>query len=407
MIARARVPARGDLGPVSVMAMLGARGPMSRADLARALQVSPASVTQMTKSLLAAGVIAELESVPSRGGRPARLLGLAHSGGGALGAKVAPDHITLVDVSLDGSAHNARTVAFDAAAPDAIDQVVRVLRAAVEEYDGLLLGVGVGIPGTVEDQATGVVQAPIIGWHEVPLGDLLRRALKVPVLIDNDVNTVAVAERLYGSASDFSSPLLVTIGRGVGSGLISDGVLLRGNGGGAGEIGHVPVVEDGPECECGNTGCLEAIIGAAGLVRRARELGVLGPDQGTDDLREAADRGDERARALFAEAGRHLGRALAGVVHVVAPEVVVVLGEGLASWTHWEHGFEQAFRRHLLPSRRALPVIVEPWADDKWAVGAASLVLYSPFDVSGTGGEQGRLVRARLQDGAPVEAAAR
>lgn len=407
MVAGTRVAARGDLGPVSVMAMLGARGPMSRADLARTLRVSPASVTQMTKALLAAGVITELASVPSRGGRPARLLGLAHSGGGALGAKVAPDQITLVEVALDGTVKNARTQPFDATSPDAIDHVVRVLRAAVEEFRGLLLGVGVGIPGTVEDQAAGIVQAPIIGWHDVPLGDLLRRSLNVPVLIDNDVNTVAVAERLYGSAGDFSSPLIVTIGRGVGSGLIVDGTLLRGTAGGAGEIGHIPIVEDGPLCECGNTGCLEAVIGEAGLVRRARELGVLEPGQGPRELRDAADGGDGRAQGLFADAGRYLGRALAGVVHTLAPEAVVVLGEGLASWAHWERDFEQAFRRHLLPSRRALAVVVEPWTDEKWAVGAASLVLYSPFDVSGASGEQGRLVRARLQDSGPAEAAAR
>jgi predicted NBD/HSP70 family sugar kinase len=113
-------------------------------------------------------------------------------------------------------------------------------------------------------------------------------------------------------------------------------------------------------------------------------------------LLRAATNGSTEARAIYAEAGELLGRALAGVIHTVDPEVVVLLGEGVDGWEFWQTGFEPSFRRSLLPARKGVPLVVEPWTEDQWARGAASLVLGSPFDSAGNGGEQSRLVRARL-----------
>src|SRR5690606_15657588 len=105
----------------------------------------------------------------------------------------------------------------------------------------------------------------------------------------------------------------------------------------------IPVTVDGPPCGCGSSGCLEAHIGEAGLVRTAREQNVIGPDATAEALREAAAAGDQAARGLYADAGTMLGRALAGVVHTVDPEIVVILGEGVDAWPYWEAGFEPAF----------------------------------------------------------------
>jgi predicted NBD/HSP70 family sugar kinase len=261
-----------------------------------------------------------------------------------------------------------------------------------------LLGIGVGIPGAVDSQASGIVEAPTLGWADAHVGPVLRAALGVPVLVENDVNTLAVAERLYGTGRHHGSYVVVTIGRGIGCGIVVDGEVYRGAGGGAGEIGHIPVTVDGPVCGCGNTGCLEAHVGDDALLRTARERGLVDPDGALADLLDAARAGSAEAVAVYREAGEVLGRGLAGVVHTVDPEVVVLSGEGIDAWEFWEPGFETAFRRSLMPARRSLPFVVEPWTEDKWALGAAALVLASPFDASGAGGDQGRLVRARLRD---------
>ncbi|MFA6609209.1 MAG: ROK family protein, partial [Candidatus Paceibacterota bacterium] len=224
----------------------------------------------------------------------------------------------------------------------------------------------------------------------------LRRELKLPVLVENNVNALAVAERLYGIGRQYDNFLVLTIGTGVGAGIVVDGVVLRGFAGGAGEVGHIPVADDGPVCGCGNTGCLESFIGAEALVRLGRERGVIGAQSGIAALRAAADAENPDATRIFSEAGHLLGRTLAGIVHTLDPEIVIVLGEGTVAWKHWSFGFELALRSALMPSRRGLGVAVETWQDESWAQGAAAIVLATPFDSEDVAGDQGRLVRSRL-----------
>ncbi len=392
-----RPTARTDVNRSAILAHLGAQGPASRAELARALGVSPALMTQLTKDLLADGLLVELETSPSQGGRPARMLGLVASGGRAIGVKVVADHVAFVEVGIDGSVTRSASEPFDASASTLLADLTLLLDRFIAGGNGTrLLGIGVGVPGTVDRQGNGIVDSPTLGWNQVPLGATLRRELGLPVLVENNVNALAMAERLYGVGRRHESFLVVTIGTGVGAGIVVDGVVLRGFAGGAGEIGHLPVLDDGPLCSCGNHGCLEAIIGEAALVRTAQERGVIGDGAGVTALRAAADVGDAGATEIFSEAGHLLGRSLAGIVHTLDPELVILLGEGTAAWPHWAYGFEPALRSALLPSRRGIGVVVETWQDESWAQGAAALVLATPFDSDDVAGEQGRLVRERL-----------
>lgn len=387
---------RADVVPGRVLGLLGTQGPTSRADLARRLRLSPATVTQVTKELMLRGSVRELTSVRSNGGRPATLLGLAQDDAGAIGVKITPDHVAIVDVSIAGQVLRSRTVPFDPSQRSATEQLTALLHESVAEHPGHLLGVGVGVPGSVDAQFNGVVTSSLIGWNGVPLGAELRRALGVPVLIDNDVHAVAAAQLLYGAGRDFDTYLVITIGLGIGCAVVVDRAIYRGAHGGAGEIGHIPVMLDGAPCQCGATGCLEAQIGGPALVRDARRDGVIGPRGTIETLRRAADAGAPGALAAFQHAGEMLGRGLAGVANTLDPQAIVLLGEGTASWPHWNPGFEATFRPHLMADRRQLTVVREDWSDDHWALGAASLVMASPFDNEASG-SQGRLVSARLQ----------
>lgn len=388
---------RTDVNRSAILAQLGAHGYASRADLARVLGLSPALMTQLVKQLLLEGLVVELDQAPSRGGRPARLLGLATAAGHAIGVKVVADHIALVEVGIDGQVLRSARAPFDARASTFAQNLADEIQRFIAAGDGVkLLGVGVGVPGTVDEPGSGTVDCDILGWSAVPLGDALRRALGLPVVVENDVNALAVAERLFGVGLTYDNFLVVTIGTGVGAGVVVDGSVLRASSGGAGEIGHIPVSDGGPRCNCGNEGCLEAYIGEAALVGVARQRGAIALDEGIDALLDAAEASDERARLIYRDAGRLLGRTLAGVVHVIDPAFIVVLGEGTVGWTHWAAGFEPAFRSHLLRHRRTIPVKVETWLDESWAQGAAALVLATPFDSGSDGGAQGRLIRQRL-----------
>jgi predicted NBD/HSP70 family sugar kinase len=394
--------ATSDLTRSAVLALLGASGPLSRAEIARSLEVSPATVTQVTKDLLARRLVGEVERAPSQGGRPGQHLALIGSAGHAVGVKVAEDHLALVDAGLDGVVRSSWTREFDGTSHAAIDELAAAIAehlAAVEHADVPLLGVGVGVPGSVPDQAEGVVHAPTIGWSDVQLGARLRRALAVPVLVENDVNALAVAERLYGYGRHHRDLLLLTVGSGIGASLLANGTVYRGSRGGAGEVGHVPVKPGGQACACGARGCLEAYAGGQGLIRAAREAG-LRRTRKVEDLWLLADQGDARAAQVFVDAAQMLGRVAAGLVNVLDPEIIVVLGEGTQGWRFWQDAFEQAMRAQLLPLRRAIPVEVGDWDDTSWALGAAALVLGTPFDVARAAGDQGAMVRARLNGAA-------
>jgi predicted NBD/HSP70 family sugar kinase len=392
-----RSTTRTDVNRSAILAQLGANGPASRAELARVLAVSPALMTQLVKDLIADGLVVELEQAPSNGGRPARMLGLAASSSRAIGVKVVADHVAFVEVGIDGRVLRSASEPFDASSSTYLTELVDRMRHFISGGTGAtLLGVGVGVPGSVDQPASGIVDAPQLGWSGVELGHALRRALDLPVIVENNVNALAVAERLFGLGRSHDNFLVVTIGTGIGAGIVVDGSVLRAASGGAGEIGHIPISDEGPRCSCGNDGCLEAYIGEAALVARARAEGVVSATGGIAALHAAAEAGDERAARVYSEAGGLLGRTLAGVVHTIDPAFVVVLGEGTVAWRHWSYGFEPAFRSHLLRHRRSLPVEVETWQDESWAQGAAALVLATPFDSAGASGDQGRLIRARL-----------
>src|SRR5699024_10487057 len=152
---------------------------------------------------------------------------------------------------------------------------------------------------------------------------------------------------------------VVTIGSGIGGALVSAGVVSRGSSGGAGELGQVPAMHERDGALV--SGPLESFIGEQALVQRARAQGIIGPDAGFAALNTAALAGEAAATELFGQAGHLLGVTLAGVVHLLAPEAIIVSGEGTVAWEHWEIGFEPAFRSALLPQRRGIPVQVENW----------------------------------------------
>lgn len=388
-----------DLNRAAILGLIGEDGPIARVEIARRLALSAASVTDITRELLDGGLVRQVDQGPSSGGRPPVLLSLVGAAAQAIGAKIAPDHLALVRVDLNGDVLARRTERFEAQGPNAAEALIARLRRAVAEAGrgpGRLLGVGLGVPGIVD--GAGTVNAPIVGWTGLALGPLLRDQLGVPVLVDNDVNTLAVAERLYGRGRGVDHFITVTIGRGVGLGIVVGGDLYRGFGGGAGEFGHLPVVDDGPECECGKRGCLEAFVADPALARQAADAGLL-PSSDPDpvrNLRHMASGGNADARAIYALAGERLGRAVGGLVNVLSPQLILISGEGTQAWQHLGLTFEGALREAVFPPLRDVRVEVDPWDDAKWARGAAALVLRATFSAPLYERQPEDAVRARL-----------
>jgi predicted NBD/HSP70 family sugar kinase len=394
-----------DLNRSAILRLIGSSRPIARAEIAQRLGLSPATVTSITRELIDSGLVRVAERAPSGGGRPALLLELVGGAATALGVKIAPDHTVGVTVDLDGVVYRTFEERADLTSHDALDTVSEVLGRWLDEAGerAPLLGVGLGVPGVVDREA-GAVTAPLMDWRDLPLRDRLQAELRTPVLVDNDVNTLAVSESLYGRGRGAESFVAVTLGRGVGLGIVAGGDIYRGFGGGAGEFGHVTADADGPLCTCGKRGCLEALVADPALVAQARERHVIGRSGTIETLRRKASSGDAGALAIFERAGELLGRHVAGLVNILCPQLVLVSGEGTQGWSYLADSFDASLRKNLFPPFGGVAVEVDPWDDAKWAIGAAALVLRATFTPLVDGREDELATRAWLHsDVRPAE----
>ena len=242
-----------------------------------------------------------------------------------------------------------------------------------------MLGIGVGVSGHV-DPAAGVCRySALLDWRKADVAGPLSAATGLPVVVNNDVNTLVVAERWFGEGRGVDSFAVVTIGSGIGCGLLLDGSLFSGASGMAGELGHLPLDPDGPLCSCGRRGCLEALACSGAVLGQLRRHGVPGVEDIEDAARLArtgAGPHAEAARSAFAAAGDALGRGLAGLCNLLNLEKIIVAGEGAADHDLFGTAMNAALERHAFSeAARDCAVEIDPVTDDLWARGAACLVI--------------------------------
>ncbi|MDW5323180.1 ROK family transcriptional regulator [Plantactinospora sp. KLBMP9567] len=330
-----------------VLRFVRAHAPCSRADIAASTGLNKATVSSLVAELLDRRLVRETGLAENRIGRPATMLVVDGAPYAAIGLEVSIDELTVVAVDLAGAELLSWRRAFDgsSASPGrAVSAIAALAGRAVNRvgnHGREVLGLTVAVPGLVDPSGT-VRLATTLGWRDLPLGADLRRALRDPgyeVVVDNDANLAALAEYRHGPYAGTANLVHLTGGAGLGAGVVADGRLLRGGRGFAGELGHVPVVADGPLCPCGRRGCLEVVAGIPALIRRALpDAAEDGPVTDfapeVDRIRTKARRGDRATLDALAETGRHLGRAVALLANLVNPEVVL-LGGYFATLAPW------------------------------------------------------------------------
>ncbi len=268
-----------------------------------------------------------------------------------------------------------------------MDTIFRVAGSLRERGDPT--GVGVGAAGMVDFAAGAMRSAPNLAWREVPIRELVAERTGLPCVVDNDANVATWGEFRFGAGRGYRHLLLVTVGTGIGGGIVSDGRLLRGAHGFAAEIGHVIVEPGGPWCGCGNRGCWEQVASGQALDRLAREavaarpdsliatLGMDSPEVTGRHVGEAARQGDRMALRILEDVGGRLGQGIAGLVNVLDPEAVVVGG-----------GVADIGALLLEPARRAfvaaveapqhrpdVPIVAAELGNRAGAIGAAALAI--------------------------------
>ncbi|MDP9234914.1 MAG: ROK family protein [Actinomycetota bacterium] len=261
------------------------------------------------------------------------------------------------------------------------DAIVRIVREGAGEHGvelDALPGVGIGIPGAV-DPVTGVsVLSPNFGWKDVPFGAMLRERLGPKVAIDNDVSVVTYGEWQHGAGAGVADLMCVTVGTGVGSGLILRGEPYPGSVGAAGEIGHIQLDPNGPVCGCGNRGCLEVYASAQAVARSAQHRGLTSADGGpatAQEVAEAADRGDPVAAEILAGAASALAHGVAAAVNLLNLSRVVIGGGLPRSGEPFWAPFENAFRPQVMaPHLAHVAVVPAALGDDAGILGGAWMV---------------------------------
>ncbi len=247
-----------------------------------------------------------------------------------------------------------------------------IARQKLEKRD--ILGVGIGLPGPV-DTFKGVVHflPNIPGWKEVRLKKILEQKTKLRVFIDNDAKLMSLAEYKRGAAAGYSNALCLTLGTGVGGGLIIGGKLYRGKDNAAGEIGHLPLNEKGPLCACGALGCLEAYIGNSRIIKHARKL--FGPGITLEKISDLAKSNNSKAIKFWVSVGSHLGSALAGVINLLNLDAIII-GGGVsdAGKVLFESVKQTIFLRAMSVQAKRTRVLKARLGNDAGLIGAGYLV---------------------------------
>ncbi|WP_218006003.1 ROK family transcriptional regulator [Actinomadura hibisca] len=375
----------------TLLRLLRDEGSTSRAELGDVVHLSRSKLAVELEKLVALGLVETAGLAASRGGRRSGIVRLAPS----LRFVAFDIGATSVDVAvtngeLEVLGHVGEECDVRQGATAVLERALELLGKLRQEglIPGPVHGTGIGVPGPVSFREGMPVVPPIMpGWDRFPVREAIGQELGCPVLVDNDVNIMALGELHAGPARSVADFLLVKIGTGIGCGVVVDGAIYRGVSGSAGDIGHIRVDDEGPLCVCGNTGCLEAYFGGAALARDATEAarsgaspalaGLLGdrPSLTAQDVSIAAAGGDAASVRLIREGGRHVGQVLAGLVSFFNPGLVVIAG-GVAGLGHTLLAEIRSvvYRRSLPLATGNLPIVLSELAGTAGVIGGARLI---------------------------------
>lgn len=388
-----RLPLVGNGTQVEIMRYVRAEdGPVSRARLTESLGVSRSKLTGEVGQLLEAGLLVEDGFGESEGGRRSSLLRVSRDVGYVAGVDLGATSIDVALTTLGSGLVSHESEAADIKrGPEEILGRVKEMLAGLLEGEGAgagdVLAIGVGVPGPVE-QVSGLPTSPPImpGWDRVPVRRFFADEYAAPVFVDNDVNLIALGEHWGGVGRGVDNMVCVKIGTGIGCGIIAGGELYRGSQGSAGDIGHISVDPEGPVCSCGNVGCLETMAAVPGMLREAREVAEREPDSALGRLHErgeldvkgvlgAVAYGDRASLMIIRRSGRLIGQALAMLVSVLNPSLIVI-GGGVAlaaGHTLLAEIRSVVYHRSLPLATRNLPIVLGELGETAGVTGASVL----------------------------------
>ena len=364
------------LGARALLALIST-GPMSRGDLAERLGLSAATTTRTVRPLIEAGLIEEQPPVEVAGpGRPTRLLAVVPSSATVAGIKLTDDRLYAVLTDPLGEVLISDSQPLTDTDAGSVTALIASVVARLAERSGRRPdAIGISLGAAVVGRRT-VVVASFLGWRNVPLAAMVTEATGLPCVAANDVRAFAYAEAWFGAGRGKDPFAMVTLGAGIGCGVVVAGEVVSGAQGAAGSVGHLPVDPSGPPCEIGHLGCARALASTPGVLRAAAEhLECEAEELSLDlllspDMRRHSGVDDVLQRAVLA-----IGRVVGTLIAYVDPELVVVSGEGVAVVETYREVFDEEVGGLRHWAAAPVPVLLRPFEFDEWARGAAALAL--------------------------------
>jgi len=377
----------------AILGLIRERGPISRTALARLAGLTPATAFSIVEELVEEGLVQESGIGPSQGGRRPMLFEFNPQSYAVIGVNIRSAQVLGVLTYLN--AKPLVTIARDydlEAGTDVVqlvEDVIRELIAASPVPLEQLMGIGVAVPGLIDVNRGVVVESRNWGWEELPLRELLAREFALPIHIEEDDNALALGEGFFGAGRGILNVICVKIGRGVGAGIIINGTLFRGPDNTAGEIAHILVDPEGPQCYCGNYGCLGRLVSAPAVAERA----IKGLKQGASSIlrervkgdlervtvamiAEAANAGDPFAQQVMEETGRYLGIGIATLVNLLNPDVVIIGGGVILAGAPLLEPVRRVVKLRTCPAPgRRVRIVPAKLGVEAPAIGAATFVM--------------------------------
>src|ERR1051326_9046714 len=357
----ARLNTIRDINRQIVLNYVREREPISRAEIARETDLQRSTISAIVEDLTREGLIEEVGEGESTGGRRPTMLRLRAVGPIAVGVSLTPTLTTIASSDLAGRVIDQQDYLTD---PDkTLNQIVNTVREFNSRHQGSIEGVGVSLPGLVDPSTGTALYIPYFPWRDLPVSELISTAIGLPVVIDNDANAVALAELWFGrpEVNDARDFILVLVAEGVGTGIIFDGQVYRGQRGAAGEFGHLVIGRGAPvPCPCGGDDCWEAFSSERAAVARYLKLSGASTNSPITFI-EVVDRalgGEQHATTALVETARQLGVGISNLIIGFSPEAVVVGGEIARAWDLIENALTETIAnsvRRGLPSARILP----------------------------------------------------
>jgi N-acetylglucosamine repressor len=363
---------------------------ISRVDIARQTGLTRTTVSQIVADFIATGLCFELGRAPSTGGKPATLLSLAENSRHIIGIDLADSELRGALVNLRGQIIQRIHLPIENRDGDnALALVYDLIAALLAQTDTIVSGIGVGAPGLL-DPIQGIVQQAInLNWKNLPLKALLQEKFQLPVCIANDCQVAALGEYIFGSRPASENLILIKAGVGIGAGIVIGGQLFHGDNAGAGEIGHIQVVENGEQCRCGNYGCLETILSNRAIIRQAQKMWVDGgsvplpnnlSDLTIETLLQGYLDGNFSGKALIGAGAHSLGFVVAHLVSALNINHIRLAGTlsrfGAVLVDPIQERVQQSALSRLASSTQ---VGISSLGADIVILGAASLILKNEF----------------------------